>query len=111
MSRAQSTAESESRRREAIEAELSQARQAVRQLERDLAVAQEKVEQATRLFDDQKRFVDNSRQDLQNAFSKLANEALKGSSEQFLRLAKQKLENERTKATADLGLNRGDRTA
>jgi DNA recombination protein RmuC len=67
-----------------------------------LAVVQERLEASQRTLEEQKRFLEDARQQLEDSFQALAATALKGSSEQFLALAEQRLKASRTEATADL---------
>lgn len=89
-------------RREAAERELDQAQETIRELDREQAVSGARVEEARRLIEEQQRFVDSTRRELETTFQSLAAAALKGSSEQFLALAEQKLDGSRAGARADL---------
>ncbi len=102
LSAAEATAASERTRREAAEGELEEAQRTVRELDRELAVAGARAEEARRLIDEQKNFVERSRRELEATFQSLAAAALKGSSEQFLALAEQKLAVAGGRASADL---------
>ena len=101
-SAALANAEQERERRSAAEARLSQAESALRQLDRELAVTRQRAEEAARTALEQKRFLDTSQEQLEKSFRALAAEALKGSSEQFLALAEQRLATQRSRAAADL---------
>jgi DNA recombination protein RmuC len=102
LSAAEAVAQAERERRSQIEVELVLTEGRLSEVDRELAVARERVENAGRLFAEQKQFVESSRRDLEASFQSLAAAALKGSSEQFLSLATQRLETTRTQATADL---------
>ncbi len=102
LSAAEATAAAEAARREAAERELEQAVATVRQLDRELAASATRVEEAQRLLGEQQRFVERSRRELEASFQSLAAAALRGSSEQFLSLAEQRLAAERSRAGADL---------
>jgi len=102
LSGAEASAAAERDRRTHAEAELRQTEDRLAELDRELAVARERVESAGRLFAEQKQFIESSRKELEDSFQSLAATALKGTSEQFLTLAQQRLETARTRATADL---------
>jgi len=102
LSAAEATAQAERERRNHLEVELAHTEGRLSELDRDLAVAHERVENTGRLFAEQKQFLEDSRRELEASFQSLASAALKGSSEQFLNLANQRLETARTQATADL---------
>lgn len=89
-------------RREEAETARQRAEGARDQLDRELAVARERVERAQQLLDEQKAFVERSKKELEDAFRALSAEALRGSSEQFLTLAAERLAAARGEATADL---------
>lgn len=102
LSAAEATASSELERRQEVEFELHRVEARMAELDRELAVAGERVASTVRQFAEQKEFVDSSRKELEDTFQALAAAALKGTSEQFLTLAQQRLETARTQATADL---------
>ena len=102
LSAAEAKAGAERSRREAAEGELNEAQRTIRQLDREQAVSGARVEEARRLIEEQQRFVENARRELEATFQSLAAAALKGSSEQFLALAEQKLAGSRSSAQADL---------
>lgn len=102
LSAAEATAATERERRQELERELAEADTAARELDRELAVSRERVEQAGQLIEEQKAFVERSRKELEESFQALAGQVLKGSNEQFLQLAEQRLATERSKAGADL---------
>ncbi len=101
-SAAEATAQSERVRRAGIEKELEEAQQTLRDLDREVAVAREREEKAQELIAELKSFAEHSKKELQDSFEALAAAALKGSSEQFLALAEQKLATTRAQSTADL---------
>ena len=89
-------------RREEAERELDRAQETIRALDREQATAAARVEEAQRLIAEQKEFIDVTRRGLESTFQSLAAAALKGTSEQFLALAAEKLEGSRAGARADL---------
>jgi DNA recombination protein RmuC len=91
-SAAEATAQSERVRRAGIEKELEEAQQTLRDLDREVAVAREREEKAQELIAELKSFAEHSKKELQDSFEALAAAALKGSSEQFLALAKKAIE-------------------
>lgn len=68
----------------------------------ELAVARERFEASQRSLEEQKRFLEESRRQLEDSFQALAASALKGSTEQFLTLAEQRLKASQTEASAEL---------
>ena len=102
LSVAEATANGERERRQELEAELERAETALRQLDRQTAISQEREAKAREMIEELKRFSEHSRQQLETSFKALAASALAGSSEQFLQLAEQKLSTERSRAAADL---------
>ncbi|TNF71476.1 MAG: DNA recombination protein RmuC [Acidobacteria bacterium] len=101
-SAAEATAQSERVRRAGLEKELEEAQQTLRELDREVAVAREREDKAKELIAELKSFAEHSKKELQDSFEALAAAALKGSSEQFLALAEQKLATTRAQSTADL---------
>ncbi len=99
---AETLAHTEKDRRLQAEAELLATEERLATVDRDLAVARERAEGAGRLFEEQRSFVEGSRKQLEDAFGSLAAAALQGSSEQFLALAEQRLDKERSAARAEL---------
>ncbi len=89
-------------RRQELEEELEQAQGALRDLDRRLAVADERLTKTADLLEEQRAFVERSRKELEDAFKALAASALRSSSEQFLSLAEQKLAAHHTRASSDL---------
>ena len=102
LSAAEAAAATEAARRHDNEAALHDAETARRELERTLATGEERLAAAQRAIEEQRRFLLESRRELQDAFRSLAGEALRGSSEQFLTLAEQRLGAARSDARADL---------
>jgi DNA recombination protein RmuC len=99
---AQATARADADRREAAEARLAQATAEAGELRSKLGAAAEKIEGSRALIAEQQAFVDKSRKDLEATFQALAASALQGSSEQFLKLAEQRLATTRSQAAGDL---------
>jgi len=102
LSAAEAAAATEAARRRDHEASLHDAEAARRELERTVATGEERLAAAQRAVEEQRRFLLESRRELQDAFRSLAGEALRGSSEQFLTLAEQRLGAARSDARADL---------
>ncbi len=102
LSAAETTARAERERRAESEGELRETEARLSSLDRELAVARERVATGAQLVNEQKNFIESSRKELEDAFQSLAAAALKGTSEQFLTLAQQRLETTRTRANADL---------
>ena len=91
LSAAEATSRSETTRRRELETELDEAQRTVRELDRLLAVAEERG----KVFED-------ARRELESRFQALANEALRGNAEQFLALANERLATSQTEAAAEL---------
>jgi len=102
LSTATASIEHERERRHSAEARLQDAETTLRNLDRELAVTRQRAEETARIAEEQKRFLDHSQEQIENSFRALAAEALEGSSEQFLKLAEQRLATQRTSAAADL---------
>ncbi len=102
LSAAEATASAERERRQELEAALERTEEVLRKLDRQAAVSREREARAGELIEELKRFAEHSREELTASFKALAATALEGSSEQFLKLAEQKLSTERARATADL---------
>jgi DNA recombination protein RmuC len=96
------TAAAEAQRRADAERLLETARAADAENARRVGAAEAKVAEAQRLIAEQQTFVERARKDLEASFQALAAAALKGSSEQFLTLAEQRLATARTQAVADV---------
>ena len=96
------TSAAESQRRADAERLLETARAADAENARRVGAAEAKVAEAQRLLVEQQTFVERARKDLESSFQALAAAALQGSSEQFLKLAEQRLATARTQAVADV---------
>lgn len=105
-SNALAQAESERARRLELQSRVDTAEASARDLDKRLAVAGEKEEQARRLLEQQSEFLGKARGDLEDTFQALAGAALKGSTEQFLTLAQERLSAARSEATSDLDKRR-----
>ncbi|MEE8368902.1 MAG: DNA recombination protein RmuC [Thermoanaerobaculia bacterium] len=81
---------------------LATANDQLRELDRQLAVAGERVNRSDQLIEEQKLFIESAKKDLEATFQSLASKALKGTSEQFLTLAEQKFAASQVQAVADL---------
>ena len=99
---AEADATNESSQRKALEEDLETANEQLRELDRRLAVAGERVTRSDQLIEEQKLFVQSAQKELEATFQSLASKALKGTSEQFLTLAEQKFATSRVQAVADL---------
>lgn len=95
-------AQAEAQRRADAEKALAESRAAEAESARRLGAAEARVAEAQRLAEEQKGFVERARKDLEATFQALAGAALQGSSEQFLKLAEQRLLAARTQAVADV---------
>jgi DNA recombination protein RmuC len=102
VSAAEATAQSEQSQRQKLEEELDEALERLRDLDRQVAVAGEREQQAREMIDELKSFAESSRKGLEDSFRALAAAALKGTSEQFLTLAEQRLATSQSEATAEL---------
>jgi DNA recombination protein RmuC len=91
LSAAETLSRAEHSRRRELEAEITETQGMMRELDRQLAVAEERGKLLT-----------ETQQELEKTFSALASEALRGNAEQFLTLATEKLAASRTEAVADL---------
>jgi DNA recombination protein RmuC len=92
--------------RERAEASLAQAVGRKDAAEESLARADEQLKAARTSLDEQRRFVESAGAQLERAFGDAAAKALHGNTEQFLALAKAKLEAARGEATGDLDSRR-----
>ena len=99
---AEASAESEHRRREELETELRGTAEARAELDRRLATALSQLENAKTQVAEQKKFIESSRRDLENAFKALASAALEGNAKQFLELAEQRFGKSEATARAEL---------
>lgn len=85
-----------------IEAELRQIMEARSALDRELAVARERVVRAEERIEEQKAFVESARRDIEHTFKALASDALRGNTDQFLKLAEERWSSVRQNASSDL---------
>jgi DNA recombination protein RmuC len=92
----------EKERRLETEGRLAEVESRRESLDREVVRAQERADQATRLIEEQKSFLETSRKELENAFQALAARALEGNSTQFLKVAEQRLATTREQAKHDL---------
>ncbi len=92
--------------RERAERELLAERQRANMLQEQAAAAVAREEQVRTQLAEQRDFLERSRHDLEAAFRALAASALEGSTEQFLKLAEQRLGTARTEAAGDLEARR-----
>jgi DNA recombination protein RmuC len=95
LSAAEATARGEAERRRELEADLARQVETLRELDRRLAIAEERG----KVFED-------ARQELESRFQALAGQALQANAEQFLTLADQRLATSRSEAAADLDKRR-----
>ena len=102
LAQAEATAKAEADLRGEIQWQLEEARRGSDELSRQLAVAQERVEQGQKAIEKQASFLETARSEMETAFKALAATALQGSNEQFLALADQKLATKKAEAAADL---------
>ncbi|NNF06321.1 MAG: DNA recombination protein RmuC [Candidatus Eisenbacteria bacterium] len=98
----QATERLETERRQELEAKVLPLEQAKDELDRELAVARERIEQAQKHAEEQRSFIEDSRKEMEDAFHSLASKALKGSTDQFLDLAEQRLARTREQSNKDL---------
>jgi len=103
---AETAAVSDRARREDLEARLTEVEAARGVLDRELAVARERVEQSHKLVTEQRGFLETTRKELESAFQSLATNALRGNNEQFLQLAEQRWATTREQAAKDLDARR-----
>ena len=89
-------------RRTEAETELHEVERARSELDRELVRTQERVEQANRLMEEQKAFLEKSRKELEDSFQALAARALQGNTDRFLELAEQRWTTTREQAKHDL---------
>ena len=100
--RAATLLDSETRRREESERALSGERQRAAAAASEAAVLRERAARAQEQIEEQRRFLETARVDLENSFRSLSAAALQGSTEQFLALAEQRLSTSRGQAVQDL---------
>lgn len=99
---AEATADAAEARRQDSEARLSLTQGQAHEVSQELAVANERLTATKQALDEQQAFLADSRRQLEDSFKALAASALKGTSEQFLSLAEQRLKSSQTEATAEL---------
>ncbi|MFN8179900.1 MAG: DNA recombination protein RmuC [bacterium] len=99
---ARASLDAERSRREALEADLREARGAEREALGQIAALRERAEAADRLAREQREFLEGSKKELEDSFRSLATLALRGNTEEFLRLAEERWKTTRAEAAGDL---------
>jgi DNA recombination protein RmuC len=99
---ARASLDAERSRRESLEAEAREARDAEGRAREELAALSERAESADRLAREQREFLETSRRELEDSFRSLATLALRGNTEEFLRLAEERWKTTRAEAAGDL---------
>lgn len=99
---ADARAKAETERRVAVESDLDAVTEARNELDRRVSAAEVEVRTAHEQIDEQKRFVADSKKELEDSFKALSAAALEGSTKQFLELAEQRWKTTREEAGADL---------
>src|SRR5580765_9055356 len=99
---ARASLDAERSRRESLEAEAREARDAEGRAREELAALRERAESADRLAREQREFLETSRRELEDSFRSLATLALRGNTEEFLRLAEERWKTTRAEAAGDL---------
>ena len=99
---ADARAEAETERRVAVESDLDAVTEARNELDRRVSAAEVEVRTAHEQIEEQKRFVADSKKELEDSFKALSAAALEGSTKQFLELAEQRWKTTREEAGADL---------
>lgn len=89
-------------RREAVEVEAREARGAERDARAEIATLRERAEAADRATREQREFLEKGTKELEDSFRSLATLALRGNSEEFLRLAEERWKTTRAEAAHDL---------
>jgi DNA recombination protein RmuC len=102
VSAAETSREAEAGRRQALEEELRGLRAAKERADQEVVALAERMRAAERVIVEKGEFVETSRRDLENAFQALAASALKGNTEEFLRLAEERWRSSREQAERDL---------
>ena len=102
IARAEATAGAAETRRQELEGQFAASQEQSQGVSHELAVANERLTATRQALEEQKQFLADSRRQLEDSFKALAASALKGSSEQFLSLAEQRLKASQTRAAADL---------
>ncbi len=99
---ADARAAAEADRRVAAEEDLDAVTLARNELDRKVSAAEVEVRTAHEKIEEQKRFIADSRKELEDSFKALSAAALEGSTKQFLELAEQRWKTTREEAGADL---------
>lgn len=99
---AEALAAAERERRQSVERELGGERRRAEEAGRELATARERLEQAQTTVAEQRAFVERSRKELEDAFGRVAAAVLHDNTEQFLALARERLQTTRAESASDL---------
>lgn len=99
---AEEQAQAERSRREEAQEQLAGSRAAENQARSELATLRERLEAAERFAAEQRQFLERSRKELEDSFQSLATAALRGNTEEFLRLADTRWSTSREQAARDL---------
>jgi DNA recombination protein RmuC len=99
---AEALATAERERRQSVERELGGERRRAEEAGRELAAARERLEQAQTTVAEQRAFVERSRKELEDAFGRVAAAVLHDNTEQFLALARERLQTTRAESASDL---------
>lgn len=99
---AEALAAAERERRQSVERELGGERRRAEDAGRELATSRERLEQAQTTVAEQREFVERSRKELEDAFGRVAAAVLHDNTEQFLALARERLQTTRAEAASDL---------
>jgi DNA recombination protein RmuC len=99
---AETAFEGERIRRQELEGELREVRGDKDRANQELVASRERVEYAERVIAEQKEFVQTSRRELEGSFQALAAAALKGNTEDFLKIAEDKWRSARELGSQDL---------
>jgi DNA recombination protein RmuC len=99
---AEALAAAERERRQTVERELTSERRRAEEAGRALATSSERLEQAQSTLAEQREFVERSRKELEDAFGRIAAAVLHDNTEQFLALARERLQTSRSEAAGDL---------
>jgi DNA recombination protein RmuC len=103
---AETAFEGEHARRQELEVELREVRRDKDATGQELVAYRERVEYAERIIREQKEFLQGSRRELEDSFQALAGAALKGNTEDFLKLAEEKWKASREQGAQDLEARR-----
>jgi DNA recombination protein RmuC len=99
---AEALAAAERDRRQSVERELGGERRRAEEAGRELATSRERLEQAQTTVAEQRAFVERSRKELEDAFGRVAAAVLHDNTEQFLALARERLQTTRAESASDL---------